>query len=1150
LGTLLAAAMVLGLVPAVPAAIAAPSEEWVIKWDRWVGVEVDEPVSVAVADDGSYYVAGDTLAKYSANGDLLWRLNPGSYWEGTSPASVACDDDAVYLTLAAGWLMKFNATNGSYIWDKVVPDWAPTYSTATPKVEVYEGVAYVTLDVSGSVAKMDSADGDHLGTVRLGDIDPSSEFQGIEVDDNGVYVSYDEDGPNYVDHFDHAGVLQWSESLSGSADPALFEGTLFVAYKDFGSTPRVRAVDVSDGVEVADFALPDGYSDYLARSLACDSDGALYAALPDVNIVLKLAQGPVTQTIDNGILKMTVTPTGLPAAYVWNGDEWVYQYYSEDAWGTILWLDGEDYTNGYRGDTDFTPVSNEVEVLDGGERIVTVYDAGDAGVRVTQTFTIMDGDRYVTKDWRIEHLGGEIIQNVRLYHGGDTYFGGEDSASSYYDPTKSMIYVRNNEFTDWGIMGFYANPATPADHYFGGHYSTGNGFAQGNQDLPDTADEAYTDAGYYLQWNKSGWLWSGDPVWHIQAYEIWTPGGALQVLAPGTQNVLAGSTIDLPFTLHNIGSVPQDVTLSVESDDPAWTAEIVGDTTPDVGGLERIPVTVRVTVPEDATTFANITLSADGPETSGSGTTRLIIADLDFTIEPTSAELRTMPGEWKDQYVTITNNSDDPLKLGRISFSDPDHFGNGEGEGNFAEVGPGESREFWVAFGADEVGTYPCTVSFPITSPVLVTATVSLTGICAYPDPAVSFDPDAVEFSTLTGEWGWQDVTITNDSEYPVDLGTLSVPDPFVLGEHAADGGTLGSGDSTTVPVGLYSDTSGEYAGTLAVPVTGPVAKDFTLTLFGRARLAEAAPVAVDGADRYATAIAASTEAFPDGAPAVVIATGEQFPDALGGSALAGVLDSPILLTRPEMLIEPVRAEIDRLGAERVYVLGGERALTTPVFQALAEMLGEQNVTRIGGTDRYETANLVAAEVVRLQGDAFDGRAFVATGAEFADALAASPIAAAMGWPVYLAQHPVISDDTIAAMQAAGVDDVVLLGGDAAMPAGTEVSILGVGITASRIDGADRYETAAAAAEYGVDVAGMSFDGMGIARGDSFADALVGGAALGRHGSVMLLVEKSTLPAPTESALAAQAGTVESVRFFGGLEAITQAVRDAVLALL
>jgi len=69
------------------------------------------------------------------------------------------------------------------------------------------------------------------------------------------------------------------------------------------------------------------------------------------------------------------------------------------------------------------------------------------------------------------------------------------------------------------------------------------------------------------------------------------------------------------------------------------------------------------------------------------------------------------------------------------------------------------------------------------------------------------------------------------------------------------------------------------------------------------------------GDDRYGTAVRASLEAFPDGATSVVIASGQDWPDALGGSALAGVVDGPLLLTREGTLPAEVREEIVRLGA-------------------------------------------------------------------------------------------------------------------------------------------------------------------------------------------------------------------------------------------
>ncbi|MDY0340901.1 MAG: cell wall-binding repeat-containing protein, partial [Coriobacteriia bacterium] len=304
----------------------------------------------------------------------------------------------------------------------------------------------------------------------------------------------------------------------------------------------------------------------------------------------------------------------------------------------------------------------------------------------------------------------------------------------------------------------------------------------------------------------------------------------------------------------------------------------------------------------------------------------------------------------------------------------------------------------------------------------------------------------------------------------------------------------------------------------------------------------------VAGTNRYGTAIETSKRSFPEGADAVVIATGESWPDALGGSALAGVLDAPVLLTKSGALLADVAAEITRLGATEVYVLGGEQALCADVCAQLDVMLGADNVHRIGGATRYETAERIAARVVALQ-TSYDGTAFVATGSNFADALAASPLAAAKGWPVYLASQPALSSTTVAAMKAAGVTKVIVLGGVAAMPAGTSVTLLSVGLTAVRIDGADRYETAAKVADYGVGNAGLSWSSVALANGDGFADALCGGPAQGRAGSAMLLTRTSSLPTATSDVLTANKNAVRDVTFLGGLSAVSQSVRDQVMLL-
>ncbi len=349
------------------------------------------------------------------------------------------------------------------------------------------------------------------------------------------------------------------------------------------------------------------------------------------------------------------------------------------------------------------------------------------------------------------------------------------------------------------------------------------------------------------------------------------------------------------------------------------------------------------------------------------------------------------------------------------------------------------------------------------------------------------------------------------------------------------------SADGTTIAYDSWSDN-------LVADDTNDCA-DVFVGYLGERPPSEVTETPLEGVDRYATSIQVSQDAFPDGADAVVIATGENWPDALGGSALAGVLGGPVLLSKKSALPLDVADEVERLGASEAYVLGDYRALSNGVYNTLVDMLGSGNVHRIGGVNRYRTAELVAAEVVDMQSDGYDGTAFVATGGNFADALAAAPLAAANGWPVYLSGMPSISDETVAAMQDAGVTDAILLGGEAAMPEGTSIIILGAGMSAVRIDGADRYETAAKVAEFGVTDAGLSWDGVALATGEKFPDALSGGVAQGLSGSVLLLTRSTSLSPAAEDALTANAGSISEVRFLGGLPALSQAVRDAVMAI-
>lgn len=302
----------------------------------------------------------------------------------------------------------------------------------------------------------------------------------------------------------------------------------------------------------------------------------------------------------------------------------------------------------------------------------------------------------------------------------------------------------------------------------------------------------------------------------------------------------------------------------------------------------------------------------------------------------------------------------------------------------------------------------------------------------------------------------------------------------------------------------------------------------------------------VQGLTRYQTAVKLSQESFPNGSDWIIVATGQNWPDALGASALAGMYDAPILLTRPNSIPGAVKDEIERLGATDAFVIGGPQAISDAVVTALEGML-EGDVIRLGGATRYETAQIVASETVAANPE-WNGTAFVTTGRNFPDALAAAPLASRAGWPIFLAGSDGISEDTQDVMDELGVTNLLLLGGTGVLPASLEAQVTGLEV--DRIWGMNRYATAVAVATWGEKNLGLSWDGMALATGEDYPDALAAGAAQGLRNSVMLLTPATYLDSATAGALAAHKYEIISFRYVGGPDAVSPAVRAQVAQIL
>ncbi len=300
------------------------------------------------------------------------------------------------------------------------------------------------------------------------------------------------------------------------------------------------------------------------------------------------------------------------------------------------------------------------------------------------------------------------------------------------------------------------------------------------------------------------------------------------------------------------------------------------------------------------------------------------------------------------------------------------------------------------------------------------------------------------------------------------------------------------------------------------------------------------------GANRYDTAVDVC-RSFTS-APYVVVTTGMNYPDALAGATLAYALDAPILLAGGNGLSAAALAEVDRLGADHAILLGGKNVVPDAVKSQLAGTgMPLANIERIGGVDRYDTARLVAVRVRAVLGGGPVTTAFIATGANFPDALAAAGVAAKLGAPVLLVKPTSVPSATRSALTALGVTDTIVLGSSAAVSEGVLASLP----SPHRIGGTDRYETARMVADWSIDDSGSGFvpQEVVVATGQTFPDALASGVYAAMSDAPTVLVN-GDVPNPTNGFVSTRKAQIERFTVIGSTAAVSTDVERVLVGLL
>jgi putative cell wall-binding protein len=181
----------------------------------------------------------------------------------------------------------------------------------------------------------------------------------------------------------------------------------------------------------------------------------------------------------------------------------------------------------------------------------------------------------------------------------------------------------------------------------------------------------------------------------------------------------------------------------------------------------------------------------------------------------------------------------------------------------------------------------------------------------------------------------------------------------------------------------------------------------------------------LSGSNRYETAVAISQNSYPKGAPIVFVATGSGFADALAGGPAAAHLGGPVLLTSYDSVPKSVSDEIARLAPPTIVVLGGTAVVSDAVYTELQGMA--TTTVRLAGANRYETAVAISRYAFPTPADV--NQVYIATGANFPDALAGAAEASAKGVPILLTESASLPSNVADEIDRLGVSTIYVLGG-------------------------------------------------------------------------------------------------------------------------
>ncbi|EGW37952.1 cell wall-binding repeat-containing protein [Desulfosporosinus sp. OT] len=364
---------------------------------------------------------------------------------------------------------------------------------------------------------------------------------------------------------------------------------------------------------------------------------------------------------------------------------------------------------------------------------------------------------------------------------------------------------------------------------------------------------------------------------------------------------------------------------------------------------------------------------------------------------------------------------------------------------------------------------------------------------------------DTSDETVLTSEIAQISFKVLKSGTATVNLSNIKAIDSnyFTISQNVSDQISLDIGKGGTTSGGTTTGGTTTGGTTTGGTTTGGITTGGTTT---GGSLSTSSPnefQRLAGLTSLDTAIAIAKEQFRNMQPdAVVIATANNFPDALSGSGLAYKYNAPLLLVRDSVhdsqsVLDYITSNLSK--SKTIYVLGGQQAVKAEITDYL--QLQGYKITRLYGKDCYDTNQQIVNQMNVAQGTPV----VIATGAVFADALSISSIAAIKGYPLLLSEKDNLSANVNNYLAKIQPKTVYIIGGTGVLSANIEAQIKGIVGNAEviRLGGIDRFETSMMILDYFK----LTTEMVTLATGLNFPDALSGSVLAARENCGVLLID-------------------------------------------